>query len=406
MPGERRAGGGVDPVIVVIPCSATKLPVPEGVKVPAAVLYQGTYFTKCLNAARAIPGGRVVIVSGLYGLITPDTLIATYEKRLDPRTVDHAKHRAQAEAMGWGLRGAPKVIALAGKEYADAAAAVWPHLARPLAGAGIGTQLQRLTRIAESADPRAAALAYADAAAAASHEDSAGRPRPSPEGQRVEEGGFRWAIQSGMSIVDTSIAAVSAALSGLAAGAAWKASREANKAAWKANETADSVAQIERDRWHKELTPQLRIKLQTEPHEVLYVRFDSPSTLGDLAVQLTIRDDFDRSRLPHLAGTPTPEQRAEVVWGPYRFRPHVDEADGLGRAVPAFPLLPGDRHRLALDLSLKPSWYEGADGEQRWRNDYRTAPIRLWAVCTAPDHKPWILAFAVPQDGSWALGGA
>ncbi|MER5405593.1 DUF6884 domain-containing protein [Streptomyces sp. NPDC002769] len=128
MSGERRAGGGVDPVIVVIPCSATKLPVPEGVKVPAAVLYQGTYFTKCLNAARAIPGGRVVIVSGLYGLITPDTLIATYEKRLDPRTVDHAKHRAQAEAMGWGLRGAPKVIALAGKEYADAAAAVWPHL--------------------------------------------------------------------------------------------------------------------------------------------------------------------------------------------------------------------------------------------------------------------------------------
>ncbi|MFE2186050.1 hypothetical protein [Streptomyces sp. NPDC059455] len=88
-----------------------------------------------------------------------------------------------------------------------------------------------------------------------------------------------------MSIVDTSIAAVSAALSGAAAYGAWKASREANKAAWNANETAAVVAQIERDRWHKELTPQLRIKLQAEPHEVLYVRFDGPATLGELAVE-------------------------------------------------------------------------------------------------------------------------
>jgi hypothetical protein len=209
-----------------------------------------------------------------------------------------------------------------------------------------------------------------------------------------------------MSIVETSIAAFSATLSGVAAYGAWKASREANMAAWKANETADSVAQIERDRWHKELTPQLRIKRQAEPHDVLYVRFEGPAKLGEIQVQLTIRDDFDRSRLPHLAGTPTHEQRAEFIWGPYRFRPGVDGADELGRSVPAFPLPPGDRHRLALDLTRKPSWYEDAAGEQRWRNEYRTAPIRLWAECTAPGHKPWQLAFAVPQDGSWALGGA
>ncbi|MDX3354808.1 hypothetical protein PV703_16150 [Streptomyces sp. ME01-24h] len=209
-----------------------------------------------------------------------------------------------------------------------------------------------------------------------------------------------------MSIADTYIAAASAAFSGFAAWGAWQASRGANEAALKANETATSVAQIERDRWHRELTPQLRIKLQAEPHHVLYVRFDSPATLGELNVHLTIRDDSNRSRLPYLAGAPTPEQRAEVIWGPYRFRPGVDEADNLGRSVRAFPLLAGDRHRLALDLSLKPSWYEGADGEQRWRGEYRTAPIRLWAVCTVQGHKPWKLAFAVPQNGNWALGGA
>jgi hypothetical protein len=73
------------------------------------------------------------------------------------------------------MRHAPEVIALAGRDYADAAAAVWAHLVRPLAGAGIGTQLQRLTRIAESADPRAAALAYAATAVAATQQRDAGR---------------------------------------------------------------------------------------------------------------------------------------------------------------------------------------------------------------------------------------
>ncbi|MFE5847894.1 DUF6884 domain-containing protein, partial [Streptomyces niveus] len=154
--------------VVVIPCSAGKRPLPDGVdELPAAQLYTGPYFAKCLAAAQAIPGGRVVIVSAEYGLITPDTPIRPYDKRLDPRNVDHAKHHAQAEAMGRSVRHAPEVIALAGKDYADAAAAVWPHAIRPLAGAGIGTQLQRLTRIAASDNLRAAALDYAAQTAAA-----------------------------------------------------------------------------------------------------------------------------------------------------------------------------------------------------------------------------------------------
>ncbi|GHI98077.1 DUF6884 domain-containing protein [Streptomyces olivaceus] len=147
--------------IVVIPCSATKLPLAPGKKVPAEELYQGAYFTKALAAARAIPGGRAFILSGLHGFITPRTPIATYEKRLDPRNINHALHREQVNALGRAVRHAPEVIALAGKDYADAAAAIWPHTVRPLAGAAIGVQLQRLTRIAAAADPRAAALTFA-----------------------------------------------------------------------------------------------------------------------------------------------------------------------------------------------------------------------------------------------------
>ncbi|WEO92651.1 hypothetical protein A6P39_000045 [Streptomyces sp. FXJ1.172] len=111
-----------------------------------------------------------------------------------------------------------------------------------------------------------------------------------------------------MGIADTSIAAASAAFSGLAAFGAWKASRQANG-------TAASVAQIERDRWHNALTPQLRLKLE-QSDGLLYVRFDGPAQLGRLSIRLIIRDDFDRTGVPGLAGGPTPDEIAQVVWGP------------------------------------------------------------------------------------------
>ncbi|MGW7673013.1 hypothetical protein ACWGJX_38860 [Streptomyces sp. NPDC054775] len=200
-----------------------------------------------------------------------------------------------------------------------------------------------------------------------------------------------------MGITDTSIAAVSAAFSGLAALGAWKASRQAN-------DTAASVAQIERDRWHSSLTPQLRLKLQ-QTDELLYVRFDGPAQLGRLSIRLTIRDDFDRSQIPHLAGGPTRAETRQVIWGPYRFRPGINDADQLGRTATPFPMEAGDRTRLALGPSPKPTWYEGTDGEERWRQQYQDATIRLWAYCEAEGHKPWRLSFGVTRDGRWAQTG-
>ncbi|MFC1230091.1 MULTISPECIES: hypothetical protein [Streptomyces] len=200
-----------------------------------------------------------------------------------------------------------------------------------------------------------------------------------------------------MGTLDTSIAAASAAFSGFAALAAWRASKEANA-------TASSVAQIERDRWHRELTPLLRLKLEAE-QGMLYVRFDGPAGLGKIDVRLTLRDDFDRSRVSPLAGIATPEEMAQTIWGPYRFRPRIDGADDLGRTVAQVPLEADDRTRLAVDPSVRPSWYEGTEGEQRWRHQYRTTRIRLWADCEAEGHKPWRLSFEVPQDGTWAQTG-
>lgn len=160
--GEGLAPPAVGRPVVVIPGGTRTRPLPEGADtLPAAQLYTGPLFTRYYEAAQAIPGGRVLLLSAEYGLITPDTPIAPYEKRLDLRSADHTKHRAQAAAMGRPLRHAPEVIAFAGQDHADAAAAIWPHLLRPLAGAGIAARLQRLAHIAAAADPRGTALDYA-----------------------------------------------------------------------------------------------------------------------------------------------------------------------------------------------------------------------------------------------------
>ncbi|MEG3627571.1 hypothetical protein [Streptomyces poriticola] len=198
-----------------------------------------------------------------------------------------------------------------------------------------------------------------------------------------------------MGIADTSIAAASAAFSGFAAFAAWRASREANA-------TAASVAQIERDRWHNDLTPQLRIRRE---FTWIAVRFDGPDSLGPVRVRLEVRDDRDRSDDPELAGSVTRQMRAQMIWGPLRFRPGIDGADGLGRTVAAFRLEPGDQTRFATEPTLRPSWYEGADGEQRWREQYRDSPMRLWAVCEADGHRPWRLSFEVARGNAWTGSG-
>ncbi|MER7952036.1 hypothetical protein ABTY59_32060 [Streptomyces sp. NPDC096079] len=205
-----------------------------------------------------------------------------------------------------------------------------------------------------------------------------------------------------MGIADTSIAAAAALFSGISAFASWKTAQRAHG-------TAESVAQIERDRWHTELTPQFaaRIVGQDGRLEGLDVRFNGPVGLGRLdAVRLTIRNDRDRSNDPVLGAGPTAEQRAEVIFGPFRFRPGTDDADPLGRTLGPFTLDVHDEHRLALDPSLAPFWYEGAEGAQRWRHDHPDSEnLRLWIDCEAKGHKPWKLSVEVGWTGNWVQAG-
>jgi hypothetical protein len=122
-------------------------------------------------------------------------------------------------------------------------------------------------------------------------------------------------------------------------------------------------------------------------------------------VQLVVRDDRDRSHDVQLAGAATAEMRAQVIWGPFRFRPGIDGADQQGRRSGLVRLETTDVTRLAVDPTARPDWYEGADGERRWREQYEDTPMRLWAECEAPEHKPWRLPAEVPWSGDTVVTG-
>ncbi|GGP93346.1 hypothetical protein [Streptomyces melanogenes] len=185
------------------------------------------------------------------------------------------------------------------------------------------------------------------------------------------------------------VAATAAVASALAAGASWRA-------ALKANSTASSVAAIERDRWHSELTPRVQATVELRTQTLLLLKFEGPAGLRRLErVTLSIRDDRDRRGRPVLGGAPTDEEIAAVIWGPLRFRPGSDNADATGRTVAPFTLELDEARPFALDPSLRPRWYD----EDRWRAQYADAPLRLWIVCETDGHKPWTLSFEVGQDG-------
>ncbi|MFC8350947.1 hypothetical protein [Streptomyces sp. NPDC057280] len=225
-----------------------------------------------------------------------------------------------------------------------------------------------------------------------------------------------------MDLVEGSIAAAAAFFTGWAAYSARDAAKTAkeaaessdrnaqtaNRTAELAAQTAESVAQIERDRWHRELTPRLRVRVDLSgSNQVLILRFDGPGELGRLHITLSIRDDRDRSEDPVL-GSDTDEQRAAreaVIWGPLRFRYGVDQADSAERTAGPFSLEAHDERKVAVQPSMRPRWYDGAEGELRWEADYRyQRPLRLWADCEAEGHKPWRLAFEVSTtSGEWAV---
>lgn len=176
-----------------------------------------------------------------------------------------------------------------------------------------------------------------------------------------------------------------------------EAAHQSNRAADRANATADSVARLEHDRWHHEMTPQFDVtatELGPGTRQAsLRLTFEGPAALERLdEVEIEIRDD-GYTHSVGLAGGPSEEEVAAVIWGPYRFKPRVDDASPDGRKIPAAPMDLGDWRKLALEESIAPPW---TGSGTYWRDRYGGTPIRLWVRCRREGHQPWVLTYEVP----------
>uniref|UniRef100_UPI003F4960A0 hypothetical protein n=1 Tax=Streptomyces sp. CA-141956 TaxID=3240051 RepID=UPI003F4960A0 len=214
-------------------------------------------------------------------------------------------------------------------------------------------------------------------------------------------------MNTAMDIVEGGIAAIAAGFTAWAAWEAKTAAKTANKNSDTANEiavlahqTAEAVARMERDRWHRELTPRIVCRLTNERSSMLElaVQYRGPATLGKLkAVALTIRDDFDRSVAPLLAGGLTAEEIKATIWGPYRFTIHTPE-DNTGRTAEPFSMEPGDEMRFAVTPTYPHRKYGGDGNSTQWRTEFLPKDFRLWVACEAEGHKPWKLMADIPHD--------
>ncbi|GAI07085.1 unnamed protein product, partial [marine sediment metagenome] len=166
-----------------------------------------------------------------------------------------------------------------------------------------------------------------------------------------------------------------------------------------ANRTAEALARIERDRRQGELAPQFEIALAGEQgdHATLDVQLRGPaalSRLDEIVIEVTPSDDRDRTlRLPHPGMTQ--EQIDAHTWGPYRFRPGIDEADAHGQRIAAFPLVVGRGRPIAVERTRPPAWQEGANRDQRWRDQWDGKPIKLRIHCRRGD-LVWELPYDLP----------
>lgn len=204
--------------------------------------------------------------------------------------------------------------------------------------------------------------------------------------------GVSWA--DALSAVSAVGGVVTAVIALMISRTANEAAHQSNRAAERANATADSVAEVERERWHYEMTPQFDVTITrfgpASGRASLLLTFEGPPALGRLdSVEIEIRDDGYVHGVG-LAGME--EQRiVETIWGPYRFCPGINNTTSDGRLSPGVPLELGEWIKRALEYSLPPSWTD----RTYWRDRYDGEPVRLWVRCRREGYQPWTLAYNV-----------
>jgi hypothetical protein len=181
--------------------------------------------------------------------------------------------------------------------------------------------------------------------------------------------------------------------------AAW-AARLSRSSSQQANAAAGSLAEIERDRRHSELTPRFRIIVDpwgsgTDVRRLRVMLLGPPGLDRVDSLTVRIRDDhFRRGEGMLTAAGPTREQVKAHIWGPYMFTagtgPDQARANATGRVTEYDQALPvGEELPFQLEPTRPGSWMTGMT-QQAWQ-DQRGNVIRLAIVATHAEHGTWTL---------------
>ena len=142
------------PPFVILGCGAEKRALAPGASCPAVDLYTGPLYRDRLAYARAL-GGPHLILSGLYGALSPDEPIAAYDFDLSKQSRDVQKTWTDGAERVLRRRIPPHqpVVALVAGPYAAPLSWLGERLTVPARGMQVGGQRAELRRLTRDLDP-------------------------------------------------------------------------------------------------------------------------------------------------------------------------------------------------------------------------------------------------------------
>lgn len=129
---------------IFIGCVKKKLNYPEKAK----NIYISDFFKKSYEFAETY-NGNIYILSAKYGLLTPDTVIAPYDKTLNNMSEKQKKnwaYKVYKQMQEKNINFEEKAIFLAGVNYRKYIKSLFKDYEEPLKGLGIGKQLQYMNK--------------------------------------------------------------------------------------------------------------------------------------------------------------------------------------------------------------------------------------------------------------------
>ncbi|MGQ4338093.1 hypothetical protein ACN6LF_001889 [[Kitasatospora] papulosa] len=177
------------------------------------------------------------------------------------------------------------------------------------------------------------------------------------------------------------------------AGASTVAAFLAWRTAVRSAATADTVARIEQERWHSDLTPRFELELAETGNgqASLLLRLAGPDSLQHLdRISIEVGND-DKERVLFHSGPDVSQADIDAfVWGPLKFTPGVNGTDENGRGPEPFSLEVGRGTQRAMQRTHPGHWMTGKT-QGMWQGEYVGQPVRLVLRCRRGEQE-WVIA--------------